>query len=69
MNIVPYSLIDIIGICRFGEVADVATLADGSITVRFKERRDAESAKTRGAFYNSGVLLMDWLEAEESGDV
>ena len=53
---------------RFGEVDDIGTLSDGSITVKFKERRDAESAKMKGAFYNSGVLLMDWLEAGENRD-
>ena len=53
---------------RFGEVNDIGTLSDGSITVKFKERRDAESAKMKGAFYNSGVLLMDWLEAGENRD-
>ena len=51
-----------------GEVDDIGTLSDGSITVKFKERRDAESAKMKGAFYNSGVLLMDWLEAGENRD-
>jgi hypothetical protein len=34
------------------------------MTVQFKERRDAESAKTKGAFYNSTVLLLDWLDSD-----
>jgi hypothetical protein len=34
------------------------------MTVQFKERRDAESAKAKGAFYNSVVLLLDWQESD-----
>ena len=51
-------------ICRFGEVESIAT-SDGSLTVQFKERKDAESAKAKGAFYNSGVLLIDWHDGEQ----
>ena len=51
---------------RFGEVDDIGSLPDGCLTVKFKERRDAESAKMKGSFYNSGVLLMDWLEDGEN---
>lgn len=43
----------------------IAATSDGSMTVQFKERKDAESAKAKGAFYNSGVLLIDWHEGEE----
>ena len=49
-------------IFRFGEVQDISCTSDGCLTVQFKERRDAESAKAKGAFYNSGVLLLDWQE-------
>lgn len=51
-------------ISRFGEIQGISPLPDGSMTVQFKERRDAESAKTKGAFYNSSVLLLDWLDAD-----
>ena len=51
--------------CRFGEVQSIAASNDGSLTVQFKERKDAESAKAKGAFYNSGVLLIDWQDGEE----
>jgi hypothetical protein len=49
---------------RFGEIQDISPLPDGSMTVQFKERRDAESAKAKGAFYNSVVLLLDWQESD-----
>lgn len=52
--------------CRFGEVESIASSSDGSLTVQFKERRDAESAKAKGAFYNSGVLLIDWQDGDEN---
>jgi hypothetical protein len=51
---------------RFGEVQDISSTSDGCLTVQFKERRDAESAKAKGAFYNSGVLLLDWQEGGEA---
>jgi hypothetical protein len=52
--------------CRFGEVESIAPSSDGSLTVQFKERKDAESAKSKGAFYNSGVLLIDWQDGDEN---
>lgn len=52
--------------CRFGEVETIASSTDGSLTVQFKERKDAESAKAKGAFYNSGVLLIDWQDGDEN---
>ena len=52
--------------CRFGEVQSIAASTDGSLTVQFKDRKDAESAKAKGAFYNSGVLLIDWQDGEEN---
>jgi hypothetical protein len=51
---------------RFGEVQDISSTSDGCLTVQFKERRDAESAKAKGAFYNSGVLLLDWQEGNDA---
>ena len=44
----------------------IAASTDGSLTVQFKDRKDAESAKAKGAFYNSGVLLIDWQDGEEN---
>lgn len=49
---------------RFGEIQDISPLPDGSLTIQFKERRDAESAKSKGVFYNSSVLLLDWQDTD-----
>ena len=49
---------------RFGDVLGINNLPDGSLSVKFKDRKEAEIALANGAFYDSGVLVMDWLETD-----
>ena len=49
---------------RFGDVLGINNLPDGSLSIKFKDRKEAEIALANGAFYDSGVLVMDWLETD-----
>jgi hypothetical protein len=49
---------------RFGVVDKVGRLSDGSFTVQFAQRQDAEAAQTGASFFEGKPLVISWFDGQ-----
>lgn len=47
--------------CRFGRIASVNVVGE-DIHIEFSRRNEAETAKSRGAYFRNDVLSISWKE-------